>query len=752
MIPAPGTVHASPPPRKAPRLMPHQRQAVTAAAKALAGGGRATVVAACGTGKTYISAAVADRLAPRGRTLILLPTLDLLAQTASAWRTWGRGGRVIAVCGDEEALRHDRQHDLDGEVTTSPGVVAALARAEEPATVFATYASLPKLTAAHQHHGMPPFDLVIADEAHRTAGRLGRRWTAIHDNTAIPAHRRLYLTATPKVFGDDASGTPAASMHDTALFGPIVYRLTFGQAIKNGLLADYRVIVPVITEADLHELVVSRQDASHELALQIAVLRAAAKYGLRRVLSYHSRVHTARGFAHRLPDAYHLLPDGQRPSGLWANWISGNHRLTERQDLLDTLRDNDRAFALLANARVLNEGVDVPAVDAVVIADHKHSMIDTVQAVGRALRTGGRADKVATIIVPAFIRNDDNPENVLEGPGYATVWRVLRALRAHDERLDERLADLRTGLAQDSPAEFLSWLSIEDAPRAADLALAVTLRLVDAKSAEWRRGFAAARRFHATHGHVNAPQGYQDDKGVHLGGWLNWQRWCRRQGVLPAHRVTALEELGILWDPRKDQWQRGLAAASAYRETHGHLAAPTDAVEAGVKLGVWLRNLRVRCDELPADRIQALDALDPWWNPPWRLTWQRNYHAARAYREAHGHLDIPRTHIADNGLHVGEWLFKQRCSQDALDPRQRDLLNALGMNWGAVSPHEQKWRRGLLAAIRYFDDHHDLDVPQKYIDPDGFRLGAWINNLRRRRDTLPRERVKVLDAMHMRWK
>ncbi len=184
-------------------LRPHQREAVSATTRVLSNHSRASVIAACGTGKTLIAARTAARLAPRGLVLVLLPTLDLLSQTIRSWRLAGRRGAAVAVCSQRQALDHEPL-GADVPLTTNPAELASLAGqfSPGPATVYATYASLPAVIAAHRDHHLPTWDLVVVDEAHRTAGRLGKAWAAIHHDDQVPAARRLYLTATP------ASGTP----------------------------------------------------------------------------------------------------------------------------------------------------------------------------------------------------------------------------------------------------------------------------------------------------------------------------------------------------------------------------------------------------------------------------------------------------------------------------------------------------------------------------------------------------------------
>ncbi|MFD6791574.1 DEAD/DEAH box helicase family protein, partial [Streptomyces anthocyanicus] len=263
-------------------LRPHQQEAVTAAVKALRVHARATVVAACGTGKTLIAARTTARLTPRGRTLVLLPTLDLLSQTARSWRTAGRKGTTVAVCSARQASDHTPAGDLP--MTTSPAELTALTTTGGPVTVYATYASLPAVVTAHQTHSLPPWDLLVVDEAHRTAGRLGKAWAAVHHDDQVPARHRLYLTATPRIWDADTEAdrdgdaSTVASMDDETLFGPVAYRLTLSDAIDLGLLADYQILVPVIDDTTLRDWLATGPGAGVDglrlAGRQVAVLKA----------------------------------------------------------------------------------------------------------------------------------------------------------------------------------------------------------------------------------------------------------------------------------------------------------------------------------------------------------------------------------------------------------------------------------------------------------------------------------------------
>ncbi|WP_046509431.1 DEAD/DEAH box helicase family protein, partial [Streptomyces odonnellii] len=434
-------------------LRPHQKDAVTAAVKTLRTHTRASVVAACGTGKTLIAARTAARLAAHGRVLVLVPTLDLLSQTIRSWHAAGRKGPSVAVCSARQAVEHPSAGDIP--MTTAPAELAALTPTDGPLTVYATYASLSAVVTAHRDHRLPPWDLVVVDEAHRTAGRLGKAWAAVHHDDQVPAARRLYLTATPRIWDPDdaadADGAEAvASMDDEELFGPVAYHLNLSDAIDLGLLADYQILVPVVTSTDLRDWLATGAgagvDGLHLAGRQVATLRAIHDHRLRRILTFHHRVADARAFATTLTETAATLPEHLRPQGLWTDWVSGSHTpQIRRRLLLEFTSHTDPATpAVLSNARVLGEGIDVPDIDAVVFADPKNSPVDTVQAVGRALRQQPGASKKATLVVPVYLTPDENPDDLLGADAYTPLWRTIQALRAHDDRLDARLSDPRT--------------------------------------------------------------------------------------------------------------------------------------------------------------------------------------------------------------------------------------------------------------------------------------------------------------------
>ncbi|WP_049649262.1 DEAD/DEAH box helicase [Kitasatospora sp. MY 5-36] len=729
-----------------------QKDAVAAAVREVKDGGRATVVAATGSGKTLIAAGCARRLAARGRVLVLVPTIELLEQTAEAWSLrGGRRGLAVAACSREEALESaEAGGRVHARVTTQAPRIADLvagAPDDQPVTVYATYASLERIVQAHREFGLPAWDLVVIDEAHRTAGAESKAWAAVHDDAQVPATRRLYFTATPRIADDrrakdgladlaDADGEGAeklpalCSMDDESIYGRTVFTWTLGQGIEHGYLADYRVLVPVVTDEDLRELLrlpavadLRTQRSNEELlrlALQIAVLRAVADLDLRRVITFHSRVSAAREFADTLPDASRLLEDAERPERIWAKAVAGTDRLRDRRaafaDFKAHTGEDGEECGILCNSRLLTEGIDVAAVDAVCFADPKSSVIDIVQAVGRALRQSYRQGKVSWIVIPVYLPTpqvgDDtataHPSEVhdadeavkaeadteIEASSFRTIWRVLRALAAHDARVVGRITELRAHRSQGAahttaakPAEGdqqpaapvespVEWLKVDARRHAARILQTVKLRAFNPRAVEWQRMHAVAALFHLQHGHLDP---VDRTKHAELISWLTRQRHLHGQGLLDAARVSELDALGMIWSKNANAWERGAAYAAAFHRRHGHLAIPATAKLDDYAVGAWMRRQR-KADNLTGDQVTKLDALDELW----RLEpdWNRSYRRLLAYLAAGGALDGPVNRTggeADPAFRPGTWLRKQdKARTDGkLTNRQIKLLDAL---------------------------------------------------------------------------
>ena len=317
--------------------------------------------------------------------------------------------------------------DLGFPVTTDAEEIAAfLRRRSGPRVVFATYQSSPQIAKAFRLGRVPAFDLAIADEAHRCAGRASSDFATILESEAIKARRRLFMTATPRYFTGRVvkeakeADFEVASMDDEAKFGPVFHRLAFAEAIERDLLTDYQVAVVGVDDATYRDwaqqgrfVTIDGNEVTdaRTLAGQIGLAKAMRRYDLHRTITFHSRVKRAREFARDLPQVIAWMPARQRPTGhLWSDYVSGEMPAGQRHVLCDTSASSNRANGVLANARCLAEGVDVPTLDGVAFIDPRRSEVDIVQAVGRAIRLA--PDKtVGTIVIPVFIDTDARPRD-----------------------------------------------------------------------------------------------------------------------------------------------------------------------------------------------------------------------------------------------------------------------------------------------------------------------------------------------------
>ena len=480
-------------------LMPHQRDALAHVREGLAKADRGKMIMACGTGKTFTALKIAEDLAGKGkRVLFMVPSLALMSQTVREWTNDTETPiRAFAVCSDAHVGKRRKNtddiaeieiHDLAFPATTDPQKVAEKAGDDDPermTVIFSTYQSIGTLTRA-QEAGLPSFDLIICDEAHRTTGATldkedESNFVKIHSNDHVAGKKRLYMTATPRIFGDnvrskaDEVGAELASMDDPALFGETLFYRGFGWAVQNGLLTDYKVIVLAMDEGLVSAAVQKRLgDAGSELVLDdatkiIGCYKALTKVDLkadvaadpqpmRRALAFARDIRSSKLIRDEFTavvDEYlgqdSLLDDDAPTDHLQCEieHVDGTFNAKTRGALLDWLKADagDNVCRILTNARCLSEGVDVPALDAIMFLHPRKSQIDVVQSVGRVMRKTD-TKKMGYVILPVGVPAGVPPEQALnDNERYRVVWQILNALRAHDERFDSTIN--KASLGQD---------------------------------------------------------------------------------------------------------------------------------------------------------------------------------------------------------------------------------------------------------------------------------------------------------------
>ncbi|MFF1546604.1 Helicase associated domain protein [Streptomyces sp. NPDC058291] len=856
-------------------------------------GARGTIVSATGSGKTITAAACALECFPGGRILVTVPTLDLLVQTAQAWRSLGHRAQMIAVC----SLENDAVLNSLGVRTTTNAIQLALWAGSGPVVVFATYASLvdredpEDLTGRGRVRGplesalmggerlygqqMAPFDLAIVDEAHGTAGDLGRPWAAIHDNARIPADFRLYLTATPRILaaprprtGADGQEVELATMADDpdGTYGAWLAELGLSEAIEREILAGFEIDVLEIRDPSpvLGESEEARRGRRLAL-LQTALLEHAAAYNLRTVMTFHQKVEEAAAFAEKLPETaaelyvndasdedlaaadrlpassidaeFYDLEAGRHvpPDRVWSAWLCGDHLVSERREVLRQFaggidaagRRVHRAF--LASCRVLGEGVDITGergVEAVCFADTRGSQVEIVQNIGRALRLNkDGSTKVARIIVPVFLEPGEDPTDMIASASFRPLVAVLQGLRSHDERLVEQLASraLTSGKRtvhirrdehgriigaggkgdgedqeqdDDTQAAAESALLHFSSPRdAATIAAFLRTRVYRPESLVWLEGYQALVRWRKQNqitGLHAVPYDAVVEVGVTkefpLGRWVHQQRKALRAGELEERRKTLLDapEAGMVWEPGEEAWENKLAALRSYKRATGHLAPRQDAVwgesETMTPIGQHMANLRRKGGlgkdpERAAQRAEQLAAIDPDWNCPWPLDWQRHYRVLADLVDADGVLPAIAPGVLFEGDDIGKWLQRQKNpgTWKLLSNEQQERLSALGVQPAeAPSPApaasratkgpskaQQAFQRGVAALAQWMErEGAHRPVPRGHAEeitvdgetePVAVKLGVWFSNTKTRRDKLTAEQLDALRELGVEW-
>ncbi|MDB4123234.1 Helicase associated domain protein, partial [Planktomarina temperata] len=468
-----------------------------------------------------------------------------------------------------------------------------------------------------------------------------------------------------------------------------------------------------------------------------------------RVISFHSRVAGAKQFSDELVDVANLIEPANRPEGTFlSDYVSGDMKAGDRKEKIDRLKElegYDRG--ILTNARCLAEGVDVTSLDGVAFIDPRGSQVEIIQAVGRAIRKvrGATVQKKGTIVLPVFIENGDDHETAIEASNFKPVWDVLKALRAHDELLADTLDRYRTDMAKDDSQnrESISDKIIFDLPVSVDAEFSSALRtvLVEASTASWEFWFGLLESFNEREGHCLVPKGFKLDC-FQLGNWVNAQRQAK--DTIPRTRKQRLDDIDFVWDPHAEAWEEGFTKLLQFKEAEGHCRVPFGFKLGGFNLGNWVSTQRRAKDSASTERRQRLDEIGFVWDPLVEA-WEQGFDKLIEFKEAGGHCRVPISFKQD-GFKLGVWVRTQR-DQNEMSYESKKRLDDIGFIW---DPYAEAWEEGFSKLLQFKKAEGHVNVPQRY-NLDGFKLGAWVSNLRNSRSTLSIERKQQLDEIGFLW-
>lgn len=476
----------------------HQQDALNRTLDYFKHDSRGKLIMACGTGKTFTSLRIAEELTSgSGTILFLVPSIALLGQTLREWTADAKEEiNAIAICSDSQITRDKKKNEdvetfsvVDLAIPASTNTKAILKQFEYfemtnkqgMTVVFSTYQSIDVIAATQKRlesigSKYAKFDLIVCDEAHRTTGVTladndESSFVKVHDNSFINADKRVYMTATPRLYGEESkkkaeeSSAVVCSMDDEALYGREIYRIGFGEAVERDLLSDYKVLILTLSENDVTpEVQKVLQNSEQEIGIDdasklIGCINAMSKQiisdtgtvnandpePMRRAVAFTSNIKTSR----KITDSFNEIGDTYAESvpalkqetlvNLRSQHIDGSMSATQRDELMSWLKAEPKDSSearVLTNVRCLSEGVDVPSLDAVMFLSARNSQVDVVQSVGRVMRKSP-GKQYGYIIIPIVVPTDVKPEEALnDNERYKVVWTVLNALRAHDDRFN----------------------------------------------------------------------------------------------------------------------------------------------------------------------------------------------------------------------------------------------------------------------------------------------------------------------------
>lgn len=462
---------------------PHQRKAIDDVLKGFNKYDRGKLIMACGTGKTFTSLRIVEELLNgKGTVLFLVPSIALINQTMSEWTAQcNYTYDTVVVCSDNKASKGDNSIDLGIPSTTDINRLYNHVNhinniRNDMHFIFSTYQSI-DIVSELQKKSKIKFDIVVCDEAHRTTGVTlddndESYFVKVHDNNFIQAKKRLYMTATPRVFGDNIKNraknvnAELCSMDDEEKYGPVFHNLTFSDAVAQDLLTDYKVLVLAIDEGYVEiELQDLLTDKNHQLKMNDSVKVMGCwnglskksienddnsfntdPYPMKRAVAFCNQIKDSK----KLVDMFNIIQEhikSKHPEeteklvNVEIKHVDGSFNALEKKERISWLKEDseENMCRVLTNARCLSEGINVPALDTVIFLNPRSSMVDIIQSVGRVMRKSP-GKKYGYVMLPIVIPSNKNPEDVLDNnDNYKIVWSVLQALRAHDDRFNNTI-------------------------------------------------------------------------------------------------------------------------------------------------------------------------------------------------------------------------------------------------------------------------------------------------------------------------
>jgi superfamily II DNA or RNA helicase len=755
----------------------HQKEAIEKVVQHFANNDRGQLILPCGAGKTVTALWIKEYLQPK-TTLVLVPSLALLKQIKN---DWARHKNILysylCVCSekdiDKDSSKEDNvilhTYEIGGPVTTDAEHVKTFLLKEGDKVIFSTYQSIEVIANAIKKTQGFYFDLVICDEAHRTAGSKDKNtFTLVHFDTNLPARKRLYMTATPKIvskklkrkLGEDYE--LFCDMSNPKIYGDEAYHMTFGDAISRKILVDYKIIGIGVSDLQVKKYIDERKYlgnyTAEELANNYALELVMNNYGAFHSISFHYKVEFAQAFAIRHKG---LFPE------IFSKSVNGKQTTTHRAKTLQEFKESPKG--LVSNARCLTEGVDVPSIDLIYFCDPKTSVIDIVQASGRALRLDPSGiKKEGFIVVPIFHHEDQDVEaEIKKKPIFEHLIQVIRSLCDHDERLLAEINEIafkkgrrsnsriRIDFPDSKIEKIIKLEGIEEKVR--DVLFD---EIIEKTSSNWELRFLEIKDYIEKNGNSTISKKNTDYSELYH--WVGNVRKSYYEGKLESSKIKRLNEIGFDWkgenrreitDP-DEIWKQGFEILNDYFLKNGHSNVPAR-YKANKTLGTWVVSQRVKYDngKLANWQIELLEKLNFDWDP--KNKFEDFFKELIKFKEKNGHVKVP-TFGNVQYKSLGRWVNKMRTLYNAgtvnengdifvplkgrIPVNQLERLNQIGFLWntGRVD-----WNDRLEELKEFYSINGHSNVKQA----DNLSLYYWCYKQKRFKEKLSEEKIEKLNLI-----
>ncbi len=761
---------------KKPKPHDYQTDAIEAVVNHFKENERGQLILPCGAGKTLTSLWIKEKL-QANNTLVLVPSLALLRQIKSNWNeAYNTKFIRLNVCSEKDidsdidndiAITHT--YEILGNVTTDKNIVALFLQKPDDKVIFSTYQSLQVVVDALQILPDFQFNLIIADEAHKTSGFSDQnKFTLVHNNEKVRGLKRLYMTATPRIASPELKAKHSErikflkDMSNPKVYGKEAYRMTFGTAIEKEILVKYKIIAVGVSDTDLKKYIEQNiqltkteniKDYAHNYALNIVM----DKYKANHALTFHSRIKLAENFAKR---HNRLVQD------VFSKSISGTQTTSQREIILKAFEKAERA--VVSNAKCLTEGVDVPVIDIVYYSDPKNSKIDIVQSAGRALRKAKHRNKtMGFIVVPIFHKDRETVEDAIEKSDYKNLITVIRSLCDQDEGLVSEINELAWNKEKNksnstfeltfSDEETDSILQFEQIKE--KLKNSLFNQVIETLKDSWEIHYKEVEEYFNKKGNSNIPARYKAIDGFGIGTWCVAQRVHFNKGLLSDQEIKKLQKLNFDFDPDKTLFETDFQELLKFKEKYGHVDVPT----MGNRLGMRVNRYRTyyRQEKLSREKIELLTSIGFQFILKEIISWDDRFEELKEYYETYKTKQVMSS--INSALYSWEKRHRTDNIKGKLNEEKINKLNSIDFNWEIKSirnkkenwedkepSNEEKWHEMFQILVNYKIVHGSLVLSSNQ-EFDKLRRWCLTQKIRNNKKKLLKERFIKLDDLGFTW-